>query len=250
MAELLVNERGGYRYVKGVFQYSAGVAALPGHRIERARFRAPVPLAQGFREIEAHLKALDRPMSALCACELRSPAPFTEDGFADFNREYVGPLARWGVLQGELNPIARTNVCPEVGAPETPSFYAFSYTVPADARTPGGFVASGSGEAPEGKGNYRDHVIRLGDRSTDGLRAKAKWVCEEMERRMAALGFGWGDATGTHLYTVYDIHPFLADELVRRGAARAGLNWHYSRPPVAHLDYEMDVRGVYRELVL
>ena len=56
---------------------------------------------------------------------------------------------------------------------------------------------------------------------------------------MAALGFGWPDTTATQLYTVHDIHAFLAeDEIVRRGAARAGLTWHYNRPPVVDLEYE------------
>lgn len=67
---------------------------------------------------------------------------------------------------------------------------------------------------------------------------------------MAALGFGWSSATGTHLYTVHDVHPFMADEIVRRGAMKAGLSWHFARPPVRDLDYEMDVRGVRRECVL
>jgi hypothetical protein len=48
---------------------------------------------------------------------------------------------------------------------------------------------------------------------------------------------------------VYDLHPFLADEIIRRGAAPAGLTWHFARPPVKDLDYEMDVRGVAREIV-
>ena len=72
----------------------------------------------------------------------------------------------------------------------------------------------------------------------------------EMERRMAALGFKWADATGTHLYTVYDVHPFIEEELAARGAMFSGLSWHFSRPPVQDLDYEMDVRGVAREIVL
>jgi hypothetical protein len=40
------------------------------------------------------------------------------------------------------------------------------------------------------------------------------------------------------------LHPFLADEIVRRGAALHGLTWHFARPPVAGLDYEMDCRSV------
>ncbi len=40
---------GGYRFLPSVFQYSGGVAALPGHAIRRVRFKAPVPLSAGFR---------------------------------------------------------------------------------------------------------------------------------------------------------------------------------------------------------
>ena len=45
------------------------------------------------------------------------------------------------------------------------------------------------------------------------------------------------------------IHVF-ADELVRRGAARSGLTWHFARPPVIDLEYEMDCRRVLREVVI
>jgi hypothetical protein len=233
-----------------VFQYSAGVAAAVGFDIERARFARPVALADGFNAIEGYLTALGRPLAALCACELRSPAPFTEDGFRTFNLAYVGTLERWGIYTDGTNPVARSNVCPEVDPPASPSFYAFSYTVPTRPGARPSFHVAGSGEAPEGKGNYRDHIIRPGDVSPDGLREKARYVLGEMERRMAALGFGWPDATATQLYTVQDVHPFLADELARRGAMRAGLTWHFCRPPIQGLDYEMDVRGVSRDLVI
>ncbi len=82
------------------------------------------------------------------------------------------------------------------------------------------------------------------------MREKARYVLGEMERRMTALGVGWADVTATQLYSVYDIHPFFAEEFVARGAAPAGLTWHYARPPVEGLDLEIDVRGVPRELVV
>jgi hypothetical protein len=82
------------------------------------------------------------------------------------------------------------------------------------------------------------------------MREKASYVLSEMERRMAALGFGWADVTATQLYTVYDIHPFLAPEIVARGAVPAGLTWHYARPPVEGLDLEIDVRGLTCERVV
>lgn len=68
----------GYRFIPGVYQYSAGVAAEPGFRLERVRFAEPVPLKTGFARIAAWLEAQGRPKVAFAACELRSPAPFTE----------------------------------------------------------------------------------------------------------------------------------------------------------------------------
>lgn len=241
---------GGYRAIKGVFQYSAGVAAEDGFEIVRARFQRPPPLGEAFAAIEAYLAEQGRPMTAFCACELRSPAPFTEEGFVAFNREYVGRLESWGLILDGVNPVARTNVCPALSPPRQVSLHAFSYTMPRTSSAAGGFVVAGSGEAPEGRGNYRDHAIRLGDRSPEGLREKARWVLGEMERRMEALGSGWPEATAVQLYTVYEIHPFLETELAARGAMRQGLTWHYVRPPVVDLDYEMDARGVAREIVL
>ena len=90
---------GGYRFVPGPFQYSAGVAAEPGFEIVRARFLRPVALSEGFAAIERHLASIGRPTAAFCQCELRSPAPFTEEGFVSFNREYVGTLERWGLIR-------------------------------------------------------------------------------------------------------------------------------------------------------
>ncbi|HVZ10090.1 2-amino-5-chloromuconate deaminase CnbZ [Rhodopila sp.] len=144
-------ERQGYRYIPGPFQYSAGVAALPGHAIERVRFTDPVPLADGFRRIEAYLAAEGLPLTAFCACELRSPGQFTDAGFVAFNRHYVGTLERWGIVENDRNPVARSNVCPELGAPAVPSFHAFCLVRPADA-APRSFVCAGSGEARESTG--------------------------------------------------------------------------------------------------
>ena len=56
-------------------------------------------------------------MTSFCACELRSPAAFTEDGFRAFNQHYVKTLAEWGLFDGTTNPVARSNVCPEIDPP-------------------------------------------------------------------------------------------------------------------------------------
>ena len=92
--------------------------------------------------------------------------------------------------------------------------------------------------------------IRPGDHSPEAMREKASFVLGAMEERMAALGFSWADVTATQVYTIFDIHPLLADEFVRRGAMSGGLAWHFARPPVQGLDFEVDVRGVAHELVI
>ncbi|QDP20828.1 hypothetical protein [Bradyrhizobium cosmicum] len=239
----------GYRFMPGVSQYSCGIAALPGFSIERVRFAEPVPLKAGFARIADMLKQAGRPLTAFGACELRSPAPFTEEGFKAFNEIYIKTLIEWGIMKDGVNPVARSNVCPEIAPPAEPSFHAFSFTVPATDAAPS-FVVAGSGESVEGKANYRDHTVRLGDTSPEGMLEKAKYVLGEMERRMSAFGGSWRDTTGVQVYTVHDIHPFLASELGRRGAARHGVTWYFNRPPVVGLDYEMDCRCVHSERVI
>ena len=240
---------GGYRFIPGVFQYSGGAAAEPGFAIERVAFAKPVPMARGFEEVAAIIKGRGRPLTAFCACELRSPAPFSDAGFKGFNELYVETLARWGIYDtaSKTNPVARSNVCPEIGPTAEPSFHAFSFTVASDSARPT-FVIAGSGEAREGGASYRERTVRHGETSPDAMREKAVFVLGEMERRLKLLGFTWNNTTAAQVYTVYDLFPFLADEIVRRGAARHGLTWHFCRPPVQGLDYEMDCRGVAAEL--
>jgi hypothetical protein len=240
---------GGYRFLPSVFQFSAGVTALSGHAVERVQFRSPVPLRQGFERIERLITEAGRPLMSFCACELRSPAPFSEQGFRAFNEVYVVTLQKWGLFDGKVNPVARSNVCPQIDPPPEPSFHAFSFTVRTTHAAPS-FVIAGSAEAREGGASYSERTVRYGEISAQAMREKARYVLGELERRLAVFGLGWADSTATQVYTVHDLYPFLADEIVRRGAARAGLTWHYARPPVQGLEYEMDCRAVGRETVV
>jgi hypothetical protein len=239
---------GGYRFLPGVFQYSSGVAAEPGHAIERVTFRKPVALAEGFQRAAALIGDRGRPLTAFCACELRSPAPLSDAGFRAFNEAYVKTLAQWGIYDEgtQENPVARSNVCPEFDAPPEPSMHAFSFTVASPSRVPT-FVIAGSGEASEGGAAYASRTVRYGESSASAMREKADFVLAQMERRLELLGCTWADTTATQVYTVHDLHPFLADLIVPRGAAHWGLTWHLCRPPVVGLEYEMDCRGVAHE---
>ena len=234
---------GSYRFLPSVFQYCGGVAAFTGFEIQRVRFRNPVPRGDGFDCIKEIVRDAGRPLTAVCACELRSPAPFTDEGFRAFNQSYVATLQKWGLIDNAVNPVARSNVCPKINPPKVPSFHAFCFTVEA-IRVKPTFVISGSGEAAEGSGSYSERAVRHGETSADAIREKARYVLGEMERRLGLLGFGWSDTTAVQIYTVHDIHPFLADEIVQRGAAQSGLTWHYARPPLRGLEYEMDCAGL------
>lgn len=243
MAATIDVPEGGFRYIPGVFQYSGGVRALDGYQIERVEFLRPVPMEVGFAFIERFLTTQGLPLAGFCACELRSPAPFSESGFIAFNRIYAGTLERWGVMRDDRNPVARSNVCPELNKPPEPGFHAFCFTRKRDGAS-GTFVISGSGEAEEGHATYRERIVRFGETGADALREKAVFVLDRMESRMAAVDARWADTSVAQVYTVHDLHPFLADEIVRRGAAEHGLSWHFARPPVEGLEYEMDCRRV------
>jgi hypothetical protein len=240
---------GNYRFIPAVFQYSSGTAADTGFEIERVRFDRLLPLAEGFARIADHIQAAGRPLTSFCACELRSPAAFTEDGFRAFNQHYVKTLAEWGLFDGSINPVARSNVCPEIDPPSEPSFYAFSFTRPSSRATPS-FVIAGGAEARGGAGSYPERIVRYRDVSPEAWQEKVRFTVGLMEGRLAEFGFGWQDTTAAQAYTVHDFHPVIADELVRRGATRSGLTWHFARPPVVDLEFEMDCRRVMRELVI
>jgi hypothetical protein len=239
---------GGYRFIPAVFQYSSGVAALPGFEIHRVTFADLVPLAEGFRQAASIMGAAGRPLTAFCACELRSPAPVDEAGFRAFNQHYVETLEAWGIYDRKSNPVARSNTCPERDPPSQPCFTAFCFTMPSRRERPT-FVIAGSGEARGGNGPYRERTVRHGETTPDALREKAVFVLNVMEDRLAAFGLSWRDTTATQVYTVHDLHPFLGNEIVRRGAARLGLTWHFNHPPVSDLCYEMDCRGIAVERV-
>jgi hypothetical protein len=239
---------GQYRFLPGIAPYSSGVAAMPGHEVVHATLRAPLPWRDGFALIDRHLRGVGRPRAALCAIALRSPRPFTFEGFAEFNAGYRALLESWGLLVDGANPIARTNVAPLVAPPPEPSLYGFAYTMPGS--TPGPtFVVAGSGEVVE---LAAERIVRRGETSPDAMREKAAFVMSVMQTRLRGLGADWPDVTTIDVYTPHPIEPFVRDVLLGAAgpAAVHGVRWFPSHPPIVGLEYEMDMRGVARELVL
>lgn len=241
---------GSYRFLPGITAFSSGVVATPGWEIVHATLVVPVPWREGFARIDRHLREQGRPRTALCGIELRSPAQFTFEGFAAFNEGYRALLADWGILVDGDNPIPRTNVAPVAAAPAEPSLYAFDYTVPGTPPTPA-FVVAGAGEMRD-RARGADGIVRHGDTSPDAMREKARFVMGIMQERMRELGADWSRVTTIDIYTAQPIHSFLVEEILRPAGAAAihGVRWFPSRPPVQGLEFEVDVRGVFREVIL
>ena len=130
--------------------------------------------------------------------------------------------------------------------------HAFSYTVPAGrsgSAARGSFILAGGGDRGKGR-TPQESIIRYGDTSPEGLREKVLYVFSEMERRLKLLGFSWNDAGTTQAYTVQNIGHLVGEVFAARGAAQGGLVWTYAWPPVQGLEFEMDVRGPAREIVI
>ena len=122
---LIAHPQGDYLFLPGISPYSCGVVSAPGFEIAHVTFRHPIAYHRMFDVIENYLKDSRRPKDALCGIELRSPRPFTFSGFAEFNAGYSKVLEDWGLFVDGINPVARTNVAPEVDPPSEPGLFGF-----------------------------------------------------------------------------------------------------------------------------
>lgn len=248
---LMDHPEGNYRFLPGIAPYSCGAVSVPGYEIVHAVFQQPLPYRIGFERIAGHLTAAGRPKTALCGIELRSPVPFSFPGFAAFNAEYAAILKEWGVFVNGINPVARTNVAPVVRPPGEPSLYGFSYSRPCAGTQPLTFVVAGAGELPEGI-LAAESIVALGDTSPNGITTKAAFVMDLMEARLHGLGADWSLVNAIDIYTIHSLDTVLPEIVLNRaGAACAhGVRWHYTRPPITDIEYEMDLRGTRTEVHL
>jgi hypothetical protein len=250
MMALIDHPAGDYRFFPGIAPYSCGVVSKPGFEIVHVTFQKPPPYRPGFERIAEFLDLQSRPKPALCSIALRSPRPYSFAGFNEFNAEYASILQGWGVFVSGANPIARTNVAPAVNPPTEPVLYSFSFTRPCDDRSKT-FVVAGAGELPEGV-LARNEIISLGDTSASGMELKARFVMDLMEARLRGLGADWPMVNTVNIYTTHSLDTLLPSIVLdRTGAASIhGVSWHYSRPPIEQIEYEMDLRGCRTEWVL
>ena len=118
----------------------AGVVFRPGFEIVYVTFQARRRFARASKRMEEFLESAGQSKEALCGVSLRSPRPYSFQGFVDFNSQYAEILKSWGVFVKGVNPIARTNVAPVINPPAEPVLYGFSFTRPCSAELPSTFV--------------------------------------------------------------------------------------------------------------
>ena len=73
---------------------------------------------------------------------------------------------RWrsGVsIDGKTNPVARSNVCPEIDPPAEPSFYAFSFTRPSQSDDAELSSSQAAASRSEGNASYAERTVRYRD---------------------------------------------------------------------------------------
>ena len=108
---------------------------------------------------------------------------------------------------------------------------------------------AGAGELVEGQLDATG-IIRRGETVEPALLEKAEFVTGVMNERVRGLG---ADPASISQMNVYTTHPI--DRIVRQivlrvfpVATRRGIHWYPSRPPVEEIEFEMDLRGVAREM--
>lgn len=237
-----LHSSGKYRFLADISAYSAGVAAEPGHELIGVHFDEPLAVAGAFSRLDEECAERGVPIHALVAVALRSPLPFEFGTFDEFNHAYRKLLADRGLLEGDTNPIARTNVVPVLGAPREPVLLSAFLVREATGHGGTDFVVSGGAELDDLRA---DAIVARGDISSHGLERKAAHVIEEMRSRSAALGHDPQAATEVNVYTAHEV-PGLTDALLARlpGVAGQGFRRWIARPPVTELEFEMDIRRV------
>jgi hypothetical protein len=224
------------------------VVAEPGWEIVHVTLAKPLSWYEGMIAAKRYLEASGRHCHSLCGFELRCPEPFSMERFVAFNGEYRALLEEWDMMVEGQNPVARTNVAPVVDPPSESMLFGFSYTEPSDISRPT-FVVAGGGEL-RGQLDSKQ-IVRVGETSEDALREKARCVVDIMCERLASLGNNELLST-INVYTAHQLHALLSETVILGipAVARLGVHWNYTRPPVRDIEFEMDMRGVIRDVVI
>ena len=130
---LLIDHPGGYRFLPGISPYSCGVVSAPGFEIAHITFRHPVPYRTWVRfDRAAPQRFTDVPKLLFVGSNYDRLVLSPSVALPSSTLEYSKILEDWGLFVDGINPVARTNVAPEVDPPSEPVLFGFSYTRPCD----------------------------------------------------------------------------------------------------------------------
>jgi hypothetical protein len=252
MSKLVNRPEGNFSFLPGSGIYCRGSVADKGYSMAHATFQSTLPLAKGFAAIQKHLSSVGRPMAALCGVELRIGKPLSFEGFGALSATYIKLLDKYGLRIGDNATTTRTNVAIERAdlAPKEASIFAFTYTIPgARGGKRKAFVGSGIGEL---NGGTRKDIIALGKTNARAMRQKTEWVMGAINVQLGKLGVRWSDVSNANVYTVHGVDSYIEDAILGAmgPAARYGVHWMFTRPPIEDIEFELDVRGVSQELYL
>ena len=245
--------KGNYRFLTGIAPYSSGVIAMPGYEIIRVRLKQLLPVNEPiFERIEQYLSDVGRPIHSLCSMEFRIPKPLSFEDFKKFNDSYQQRLRDKGLLLGDVNPLARTNISTAEFDLKEPSVYAFSYTVHVkEGLSASSFIVAGAGDLTDQTDLSVSAIVRPDETSTDALVEKVGVVMDVMQERISGLGVDWDEVSKIDVYSTIPLQSVLVNSVLKRVglAGLHGVNWYYSNPPIQGLIYEMDMRGLRKELI-
>jgi hypothetical protein len=240
---LVDKTNGNYRFFPstGGSPFCNGVIADPGYEIVYATFERPVQWQAGFQRVAEYLANLGRPHQALCGLELRCSAPYTQEGFLEFNGGYGEVLSEWGLYEGAVGTgsTTRTNIAPGYQAPGEEVMTAFSYTVPSNTERPT-FVVSGTPAGP----------VRRGEATAEANREQVARIVEILEERLEALGVSWDLTTDIVVYAPRNLEPVLRTALLPRigSAVLNGIRWSPGSAPVGGGGIELGTYGIRQQL--
>lgn len=243
MSDLSPHPTAHYSFLENGPPYSSGVIAQSGAQIDVVRLRVAMATNEALDFAETFLNRHDEPLQALCSLEYRMPTALSFEEFQEYNEGYRQALRERDLLLDGANPIARTNVVPLRNAPERPGVVGFGF-VHKSRQSTASFIVAGGGEVQNGRLGEAS-IVAPDDLSETGLRRKSATVREEMKDRLERLGVTPEQVHEVNVYSAVTlpyvvIQDILGDFPV---AGVSGINRHWSRPPIAQLDFEMDLRA-------
>ncbi len=206
-------------------------------------------MLDGFARIKQHLEKLGRPVTALAACELRSPKPMSVAEFQEFNREYLKTLHEWGCrARRDQCAGAQQHRADHRGAVRLELLRLHLHGAGSECvrRLPD--LGPAGDQARRARG--RAHVRRP-RRVAEGSRregALCRWTaCARASMRSAATGAASPHRRSTPCTTSARCWRTCSAELK---ISQIGVAWYPGWPPVSDMEFEVDVRRVRTELVI